>query len=183
MSIRDILKMGDPRLLRVAEPVHDFDSPRLHQLAADLWDTMHAAGGVGLAAPQIGVNLQVLVFGIRENSARYPQASRIEPTVLCNPQIVCLGNEMNDDWEGCLSIPGLRGLVTRCSHIRYQGMDLYGDPIEREARDFHARVVQHEHDHLQGRLYPTRMRDLRQFGFSEILQLQQEQQDAAAVQE
>lgn len=169
MTVHTILKMGDPRLLRVAQPVTDFDSPELHRLVMDMVDTMAAANGAGLAAPQIGVDLQVVVFGTGAPNPRYPDAPPVPRTVLINPVITPLGAEQADDWEGCLSVPGLRGVVPRWQHIRYQGFDLTGQPIDREARGFHARVVQHECDHLQGVLYPMRVRDFTRFGFTEVL--------------
>lgn len=168
MTIREILKMGDPRLLRMAEPVRAFDTPELHALIADMFDTMHAADGAGLAAPQIGENLQLVIYGFATN-ARYPDAPPVPRTVLINPLVLPLGNDEEEGWEGCLSVPGLRGLVPRFSRIRYRGVDPKGQPIEREAEGFHARVVQHEVDHLIGRLYPTRMRDLTQLGFTSVL--------------
>jgi peptide deformylase len=168
MSVREILKMGDPRLLRIAQPVAAFDTPALHALVADLFDTMEAAQGAGLAAPQIGVDLQVVIFGFARNQ-RYPDAPPVPLTVLCNPVIEPLGEGMEDGWEGCLSVPGLRGVVPRHTHIRYRGFDPTGAPIEREAEGFHARVVQHECDHLVGRLYPTRMTDLTKLGFTSVL--------------
>ena len=168
MTVREILKMGDPRLLRVAPPVKRFDTPALHALIEDMFDTMAAAQGAGLAAPQIGVDLQLVIFGF-EHSERYPDAPAVPRTVLINPTITPLAADESDGWEGCLSVPGLRGLVPRWTRIRYQGFDPAGRPIEREAEGFHARVVQHECDHLIGRLYPTRMRDLTQFGFTEVL--------------
>ncbi|AKQ57136.1 peptide deformylase [Bordetella hinzii] len=166
--IHPILKMGDPRLLRVAAPVEDFGSPALGQLIEDMFETMIHAKGVGLAAPQIGVDLQLVIFGFERNP-RYPDAPAVPQTVLCNPVITPLSDEMDEGWEGCLSVPGLRGLVPRYRHIRYQGMDPDGRAIDREASDFHARVVQHECDHLIGRLYPSRIRDFSQFGYTEIL--------------
>ncbi|AKQ61604.1 peptide deformylase [Bordetella hinzii] len=166
--IHPILKMGDPRLLRVAAPVEDFGSPALRQLIEDMFETMIHAKGVGLAAPQIGVDLQLVIFGFERNP-RYPDAPAVPQTVLCNPVITPLSDEMDEGWEGCLSVPGLRGLVPRYRHIRYQGMDPDGRAIDREASDFHARVVQHECDHLIGRLYPSRIRDFSQFGYTEIL--------------
>ena len=168
MAIREILKMGDPRLLRVAAPVSDFDSPALLALVEDLFDTMRAANGAGLAAPQIGEDLQLVIFGFEHNE-RYPDAPPVPLTVLINPVIEPLGDDMVDGWEGCLSVPGLRGVVPRHARIRYRGFDAKGQPIEREVDGFHARVVQHECDHLIGRLYPTRMRDLRQLGFTSVL--------------
>jgi len=169
MAVHDILRMGDPRLLRVAQPVTAFDTPELHTLVADMFDTMRAAGGVGLAAPQIGVDLQLVIFGF-ERSERYPQASAVPLTVLLNPVITPNIEAGEDDgWEGCLSVPGLRGLVPRWQRIRYTGQDLQGLPIDRAADGFHARVVQHECDHLIGRLYPTRMRDLTRLGYTSVL--------------
>lgn len=168
MAVRDILKMGDARLLRVAQPVRAFDTPELHALVADMFDTMAAANGAGLAAPQIGVDLQLVIFGFEKN-ARYPDAPPVPKTVLLNPVITPLGDAEEEGWEGCLSVPGLRGLVPRWARIRYAGVDVAGRPIEREAEGFHARVVQHECDHLIGRLYPTRMRDLTKLGFTSVL--------------
>ncbi len=166
--IHAILKMGDPRLLRVAQPVGQFDTPELHELVADMFETMVHAKGVGLAAPQIGVDLQLVIFGFEHNE-RYPDAPPVPLTVLCNPVITPLSDEREDGWEGCLSVPGLRGLVPRYRHIRYRGFDPHGQPIEREAEGFHARVVQHECDHLIGRLYPSRIEDFSKFGFTEVL--------------
>ena len=160
--------MGDPRLLRVAQPVVAFDTPALHAIVRDLFDTMAVAGGVGLAAPQVAIDLQVVVFGF-ERSERYPDAPPVPTTVLVNPVIEPLGAEEDDGWEGCLSVPGLRGLVPRWRRIRYSGFDPQGRPLTREAEGFHARVVQHECDHLVGRLYPTRMRDLTRLGFTDVL--------------
>lgn len=171
MSVHEILKMGDPRLLRMAQvvPEADFDSDALHLLITDLLDTMRAANGAGLAAPQIGVDLQVVVFGSSERNPRYPDRPVVPPTALINPHITPLGDEEESDWEGCLSVPGLRGMVPRWSHIRYTGFDQYGDAIDRTVQGFHARVVQHECDHLWGKLYPMRVRDFSQFGFTEVL--------------
>ena len=168
MAVREILKMGDPRLLRVAQLVRAFDTAELHALVVDLHDTMLAAQGAGLAAPQIGVDLQVVLFGFERNE-RYPEAPPVPRTVLVNPVITPLSDEWVDGWEGCLSVPGLRGVVPRHVRIRYSGFDERGQPIEREADGFHARVVQHECDHLIGRLYPTRMRDLTRLGFTSVL--------------
>jgi peptide deformylase len=168
MTVREILKMGDARLLRIAQPVATFDTPALHALVADLFDTMEAAQGAGLAAPQIGVDLQVVIFGFARNQ-RYPDAPPVPLTVLCNPVIEPLDDTLEDGWEGCLSVPGLRGVVPRHARIRYRGFDPTGAPIEREAEGFHARVVQHECDHLIGRLYPTRMTDLTKLGFTNVL--------------
>ena len=169
MSIRDILKMGDPRLLRVAQPVTDFDSDALHLLVRDMFETMAAVHGAGLAAPQIGVDLQLVIFGTDAPNPRYPDAPLVPRTVLLNPVITPIGNDEEDGWEGCLSVPGLRGVVPRYSMIRYTGFDPYGDPIDRTVDGFHARVVQHECDHLAGVLYPTKIRDLTRFGFTSEL--------------
>ena len=169
MTVRDILKMGDARLLRTAQPVAAFDSDALHLLITDLLDTMRAANGAGLAAPQIGVDLQVVIFGSHDRNPRYPDRPVVPPTVLVNPVITPLGDATEDDWEGCLSVPGMRGVVPRWSRIRYTGFDQYGDAIDREAEGFHARVVQHECDHLWGKLYPMRMTDMTKFGFTEVL--------------
>lgn len=168
MSVREILRMGDPRLLRHAEPVTEFDTPELHALIADMFDTMRAANGAGLAAPQIGVNLQLVIFGFRQNP-RYPEAAPVPETVLINPVLTPLSQESEEDWEGCLSVPGLRGMVPRYRQLRYEGVDQYGQPIVREVEGFHARVVQHECDHLAGILYPMRIRDFTRFGFTEVL--------------
>jgi peptide deformylase len=168
MAIREILKMGDPRLLRVAAPVTEFDTPALLALIEDMFDTMRAANGAGLAAPQIGEDLQLVIFGFERNE-RYPDAPPVAQTVLINPVIEPIGDEWVDGWEGCLSVPGLRGVVPRRARIRYRGFDPQGRPVEREADGFHARVVQHECDHLIGRLYPTRMTDLTRFGYTSVL--------------
>jgi peptide deformylase len=168
MAVHPILKMGDPRLLRVAQPVRDFGTPELRRLIDDMFETMLAAQGAGLAAPQIGVDLQLVIFGF-ERSERYPEAPPVPRTVLINPEITPLTGEEEEGWEGCLSVPGLRGVVPRWRSIRYRGFDPDGRPIEREASGFHARVVQHECDHLIGRLYPTRMRDLSKLGFTSVL--------------
>jgi peptide deformylase len=169
MTVREILRMGDPRLLRVAQPVTEFDSDTLHLLISDMLDTMHAANGAGLAAPQIGVDLQMVIFGSPVRNPRYPDRPLVPQTVLCNPVITPLDDEEELDWEGCLSVPGLRGQVPRYRRIRYTGMDPFGDPIDRTVEGFHARVVQHECDHLWGKLYPMRMRDFSHFGFTEVL--------------
>lgn len=166
--IHPILKMGDPRLLRVAEPVTQFDTPELHRLISDMFETMVAANGAGLAAPQIGVNLQLVIFGFKSNP-RYPDAPIVPETVLLNPVLTPLSDETDDAWEGCLSVPGMRGLVPRWSSLLYEGVDQFGNPICREVDGFHARVVQHECDHLNGILYPMRIRDMTQFGFTEVL--------------
>ncbi|KAF3996271.1 peptide deformylase [Glaciimonas immobilis] len=168
MSVREILKMGDPRLLLKAEPVTDFDTPELATLVKDMFDTMHAANGAGLAAPQIGVNLRVVIFGFR-NSARYPQAEPVPETVLINPVLMPLSDATEEGWEGCLSVPGLRGVVSRWQQLRYTGVDQYGATIDRTVDDFHARVVQHECDHLDGILYPMRIKDFTRFGYTSVL--------------
>ena len=168
MTVRDILKMGDPRLLRIAKPVEAFGTPELYALIDDLFDTMRAASGAGLAAPQIGVDLALVIFGSSRNP-RYPEAPPVPETVLLNPTITPLDAEEEEGWEGCLSVPGLRGVVSRFARIRYSGFDPAGRRIEREADGFHARVVQHECDHLIGTLYPMRMRDFTRFGFTSVL--------------
>ena len=168
MAIREILKMGDARLLRIAAPVTEFDTPDLLALIEDMFDTMRAANGAGLAAPQIGEDLQLVIFGFERNE-RYPDAPPVPQTMLINPVIEPLGDETVDGWEGCLSVPGLRGLVPRHARIRYQGFDVRGEPIDRTVDGFHAVVVQHECDHLIGRLYPTRMTDLTRLGFTSVL--------------
>ena len=169
MTIREILKMGDERLLRVAPPVTEFDTDALHLLISDMFDTMRAVSGAGLAAPQIGVDLQLVIFGTDEVNPRYPNAPLVPRTVLLNPVITPIGSREEEDWEGCLSVPGLRGMVPRHTHIRYTGFDQYGDVIDRTVEDFHARVVQHESDHLIGKLYPMRIRDFTQFGYTSVL--------------
>ena len=169
MTIHTILKMGDPRLLRIAPPVMQFDTDELHLLVSDMFDTMRSVNGAGLAAPQIGIDLQLVIFGTDAPNPRYPDAPLIPRTVLLNPVIAPLSSIEEDGWEGCLSVPGLRGVVPRFSHIRYTGFDQYGDAIDRTVDGFHARVVQHECDHLIGRLYPTRIRDFTQFGFTDVL--------------
>lgn len=169
MTVRDILKMGDARLLRLAEPVQAFDTPELHALIADMRETMAAVNGAGLAAPQIGVNLQLVIFGSDAVNPRYPNRPVVPKTVLINPVITPLGADEEEDWEGCLSVPGLRGVVPRWSRIRYTGFDEKGQPIDRTVDGFHARVVQHECDHLVGKLYPMRVRDFTRFGFTEVL--------------
>ena len=166
--IREVLKMGDPRLLQQARPLEQFDTPELHALLADMRDTMAHLSGAGLAAPQIGVGLQVVIFGVGQNP-RYPQAEEIPDTVLINPLLTPLSDELEEDWEGCLSVPGLRGMVPRHARLRYQGYDETGNRIDRSVSDFHARVVQHECDHLLGILYPMRIRDLSKFGFIQAL--------------
>jgi peptide deformylase len=169
MTIHTILKMGDPRLLRIAQPVTAFDTDELHLLITDMFDTMRSVNGAGLAAPQIGVDLQLVIFGTDAPNPRYPDAPLVPRTVLLNPVITPLNDVEEDGWEGCLSVPGLRGVVPRFSHIRYTGFDQYGDAIDRTVDGFHARVVQHECDHLIGNLYPMRVKDFTQFGFTEVL--------------
>ena len=168
MSVKDVLRMGDPRLLRVAERVDRFDTSELHTLIQDMRDTMAAENGAGLAAPQIDVNLQVVIFGI-EHNPRYPDAEQVPFTILMNPTLYKLDEEMEDGWEGCLSVPGMRGVVPRFKRLRYTGFDAAGNFIDRTVEGFHARVVQHECDHLLGILYPMRMKDMRQFGFTDVL--------------
>jgi peptide deformylase len=168
MAIREVLKMGDPRLLAVAEPVQAFGSAGLAELLTDLRDTMHHLNGAGLAAPQIGVGLRVVIFGV-EHNPRYPEADLVPYTELINPTLTPLDDLMEESWEGCLSVPGMRGVVPRFKHLRYTGFDPEGRPIDRTVSDFHARVVQHEVDHLDGILYPRRIRDLTQFGFTDAL--------------
>lgn len=168
MAIREILKMGDPRLLRIAKPVEAFGTPALRALIDDMFETMHAVQGAGLAAPQIGVDQALAIFGFRQNQ-RYPDAPAVPETVLINPTITPLDDTEEDGWEGCLSVPGLRGVVPRFARILYTGFDAEGRPIEREAEGFHARVVQHECDHLIGKLYPMRVRDFSRFGYTSVL--------------
>lgn len=168
MAVHEILKMGDARLLRIAKPVTDFGSPELRTLIADMFDTMKAAQGAGLAAPQIGVDLRLVIFGYDKNP-RYPDAPPVPPTVLINPVIEVLDDAMVEGWEGCLSVPGLRGVVDRHLRIRYTGFDADGQPLDRVAEGFHARVVQHECDHLDGVLYPMRVRDFTRFGYTSVL--------------
>jgi peptide deformylase len=168
MAIREVLKMGDPRLLAVAEPVLEFGTPELETLLLDMRDTMQSLNGAGLAAPQIGVGLRVVIFGFEVNP-RYPEADSVPFTVLINPTLTPLGTQQDEGWEGCLSVPGMRGLVPRYRDLRYTGVDAAGAAIDRTVSDFHARVVQHEVDHLDGILYPRRIRDLTKFGFNEAL--------------
>ncbi len=168
MTIRRVLKMGDPLLYRKAEPVQQFNAPELNTLIADMFDTMAELNGAGLAAPQIGVSQRVVIFGVEANP-RYPHVEPVPTTVLLNPVLTPIGNNMEDGWEGCLSVPGLRGLVTRHLNLRYTGFDQHGKPIDRTVSGFHARVVQHECDHLDGVLYPMRLRDIRLLGFEEAL--------------
>jgi len=166
--IREVLKLGDPRLLEIAGPVAAFGTPELQSLLADMRDTMAHLDGAGLAAPQIGVGLRVVIFGVHRNP-RYPDAEEVPDTVLINPALEPIGDELVDGWEGCLSVPGMRGLVPRFRRLRYRGVDETGAPIDRTVEGFHAVVVQHEVDHLDGILYPMRIRDLTKFGFTEAL--------------
>jgi peptide deformylase len=168
MTVRRVLKMGDPLLFRVAEPVQEFDSPELHALIGDMFDTMAALNGAGLAAPQIGISRRVVIFGVEANP-RYPDVEPVPTTVLINPVIEILTKDTEEGWEGCLSVPGMRGLVSRYTRLRYSGFDQYGKPFTRESHGFHARVVQHECDHLDGILYPMRLKDMRLFGFEDAL--------------
>jgi peptide deformylase len=168
MAIKLVLKMGDSRLLQVAERVETFDTPEFKTLIQDMQDTMEAENGAGLAAPQIGVGLQVVIFGVEKNS-RYPDAEEVPYTVLVNPVVKPITQSMEEDWEGCLSLPGMRGMVPRFSRVRYQGFDQFGKSIDRSADGFHSRVVQHECDHLQGILYPMRITNFRMFGYTEVL--------------
>lgn len=168
MAIKPVLKMGEPVLLQVAKLVERFDTLELHSLIKDMQDTMASLQGAGLAAPQIGVSLQLVIFGFEKNQ-RYPDADEVPFTVLLNPRLMPLSEEQEDGWEGCLSVPGMRGMVPRYTQLRYQGVDQYGKTIDRTVSGFHARVVQHECDHLQGILYPMRIKDFRQFGFTDVL--------------
>lgn len=176
MATREVLRMGDARLLCKAGEVRRFDTPELHALLKDMRDTMLAMDGVGLAAPQIGIDLRVVIFEVNQNP-RYPDAETVPQTVLINPVLTPLSDAMEEGWEGCLSVPGMRGLVPRYTHLRYQGRDEYGALIDRTVSGFHARVVQHECDHLDGILYPMRIRDMKNFGFSEVLFPDAEVQD------
>ena len=168
MTVRRVLKMGDPLLYRKAEPVREFNTPELDALIDDMFETMAALNGAGLAAPQIGVSQRVVIFSV-ESNPRYPDVEPVPTTVLINPLLTPIGNEMEDGWEGCLSVPGLRGLVSRYKQLRYTGFDQRGQPIDRTVSDFHARVAQHECDHLDGILYPMRLRDIRMLGFEDAL--------------
>lgn len=176
MAIRPVLKMGEPLLLQTAEAVLEFDTEALHDLIQDMRDTMADLSGAGLAAPQIGVSLQVMIFG-SSNNLRYPDEAAVPETILINPILTPLDHAMEEGWEGCLSVPGMRGLVPRYTQVRYQGFDLKGEKIDRTVSGFHARVVQHEYDHLVGVLYPMRIRDMRYFGFTEVLFAGQELAD------
>jgi peptide deformylase len=173
---REVLRMGDPLLFEVAQKVREFATPKLFDLIADMRDTMQALDGAGLAAPQIGVGLRVVIFGVHPNR-RYPDVEEVPNTVLINPVITPLGEKVEEDWEGCLSVPGMRGKVPRYSHVRYQGCDEYGALIDRTVSGFHARVVQHECDHLDGILYPMRIKDFRNFGFTDVLFPDRDMQD------
>jgi peptide deformylase len=168
MAVRPVLRMGHPILKSVSAPVERFGTPELRELVRDMDDTMRALNGAGIAAPQIGVPLRVVIFEVTANP-RYPQAEPVPYTVLVNPVLEPLGEQREDGWEGCLSVPGLRGLVPRYAHLRYRGFDLEGRPIDRTVSGFHARVVQHETDHLDGILYPMRITDLRNLGFEDVL--------------
>lgn len=176
MAIKPVLKMGNPVLLEIAEKVEEFNSPALDTLIEDMQDTMVSLNGAGLAAPQIGISLQLVIFGVEENT-RYPEAEEIPFTILINPEITPLSDEVEEGWEGCLSVPGLRGMVPRFTKLRYQGYDQYGNVIDRTVEGFHARVVQHECDHLEGILYPMRIEDFSTFGFTEVLFPDQEDTD------
>jgi peptide deformylase len=168
MAVREVLRMGDQRLLERSSPVEQFDTPELHALLQDMHDTMDALNGAGLAAPQIGEQLRVVIFGVARNP-RYPNAEPVPYTVLINPIITPLSEDLEEGWEGCLSVPGMRGVVPRYTQLRYQGYDQFGVPIDRSVGGFHARVVQHEYDHLDGILYPMRIRDMRNFGFHDVI--------------
>ncbi len=168
MPVKPVLKMGEPLLLQKAAPIQQFDTPELHALIKDMEDTMAHLNGAGIAAPQIGVSLRIVIFGVGHNP-RYPDAEQVPYTVLINPTLTPIGEELEDGWEGCLSVPGMRGVVPRYQRLHYSGFDQYGKPIDRLVSGFHARVVQHECDHLDGILYPMRIRDLAQFGFTDVL--------------
>jgi peptide deformylase len=176
MTVREILKMGDERLLRVAKPVLAFGTPELARLIADMFDTMYAANGAGLAAPQIGVDLQLVIYGFKQN-VRYPDAPMVPETVLINPVLTPMSNEKEEGFEGCLSVPGLRGSVPRWTHLHYEGVDQFGQGIRRDVDGFHARVVQHEVDHLHGILYPMRIVDFSRFGYTEVMFPEQDPND------
>ncbi len=166
MAVRPVVRMGDPRLLQVSEPIKEFDTPELHALITDMFDTMHATDGIGIAAPQIGINKRIIIFGLEKNP-RDPDGEVVPTTVLINPELTVLGDDMISNWEACLSVPGLRGLVPRYTHLQYKGYDPKGNVIEREVRNFHAVMVQHENDHLDGILYPQRIENIALFGFEE----------------
>lgn len=168
MAIRPVLRMGEPSLLAIAEPVADFDTPELHALIQDMQDTMEYMDGAGIAAPQIGVGLRVVIFGVGQNP-RYPDADQVPYTILINPVLTPVSDLLEDGWEGCLSVPGMRGIVPRHTRVHYKGFDQFGNPIDRLVSGFHARVVQHECDHLDGILYPMRIQDLKNFGYTDVL--------------
>ncbi len=168
MAVQKVLRMGDPRLLQVAEPVTEFNTAELDGLIQDMFDTMAAFEGAGLAAPQIGVSKRLVIFGVEANP-RYPDVEPVPTTILINPRLEALAKDMDEDWEGCLSVPGLRGLVPRFTRLRYSGYDRHGEQFTRDVEGFHARVVQHEYDHLDGILYPRRIRDMINFGFEDEL--------------
>ena len=168
MAIRPVLRMGEPSLLAIAEPVADFDTPELHALIQDMQDTMEYMDGAGIAAPQIGVGLRVVIFGVGQNP-RYPDADQVPYTILINPVLTPVSDLLEDGWEGCLSVPGMRGIVPRQTRLHYKGFDQFGNPIDRLVSGFHARVVQHECDHLDGILYPMRIQDLKNFGYTDVL--------------
>ena len=168
MAIRPVLRMGEPSLLAIAEPVADFDTPELHALIQDMQDTMEYMDGAGIAAPQIGVGLRVVIFGVGQNP-RYPDADQVPYTILINPVLTPVSDLLEDGWEGCLSVPGMRGIVPRHTRLHYKGFDQVGNPIDRLVSGFHARVVQHECDHLDGILYPMRIQDLKNFGYTDVL--------------
>ncbi len=168
MAIRPVLRMGEPSLLAIAEPVADFDTPELHALIQDMQDTMEYMDGAGIAAPQIGVGLRVVIFGVGQNP-RYPDADQVPYTILINPVLTPVSDLLEDGWEGCLSVPGMRGIVPRHTRLHYKGFDQLGNPIDRLVSGFHARVVQHECDHLDGILYPMRIQDLKNFGYTDVL--------------
>lgn len=168
MAIRPVLRMGEPSLLAIAHPVADFDTPELHALIQDMQDTMEYMDGAGIAAPQIGVGLRVVIFGVGQNP-RYPDADQVPYTILINPVLTPVSDLLEDGWEGCLSVPGMRGIVPRHTRLHYKGFDQFGNPIDRLVSGFHARVVQHECDHLDGILYPMRIQDLKNFGYTDVL--------------
>lgn len=168
MAIRPVLRMGEPSLLAIAEPVAAFDTPELHALIQDMQDTMEYMDGAGIAAPQIGVGLRVVIFGVGQNP-RYPDADQVPYTILINPVLTPVSDLLEDGWEGCLSVPGMRGIVPRHTRLHYKGFDQFGNPIDRLVSGFHARVVQHECDHLDGILYPMRIQDLKNFGYTDVL--------------
>ena len=176
MAIKNVLRMGEPLLFQKSALVTMFDTPELHALIQDMQDTMQAMNGAGIAAPQIGVSLQVVIFGVGSNP-RYPDAEQVPYTVLINPELTPVGDELEEGWEGCLSVPGMRGIVPRYMRLHYKGFDQYGSPIDRLVSGFHARVVQHECDHLNGILYPMRITDLRNFGFTDVIFAGQDIQD------